>query len=359
MAAPTPSPISFGTTPDGRQARLWRLSNAHGMTAEVTDLGACLVSLRVPDGRGGFVDVALGYDGAAGYANNEPHFGAPVGRCCNRIGGASFELGGTRHELAAVLRGNSLHSGPDLWHRRMWEPLAAERLERSSRLTLRLLSPAGDQGFPGALDMRVTYELTDADALAISYEGLPSESTLVNVTNHSYLNLNGHASGTALHHTLQVEANEYTECRDDLVPTGRLLPVAGTPLDLREPRTLEKGARALSATGGYDHNYALRGWKPGHEWVGELRHVATLVGDVSGVALDLSSDLPGMQLYTGNFIGGEVGKGGVTYHDHDAVCLETQFFPDAIHHPSFAQPVFGPERPFRSRTVMAFRAEGR
>ena len=361
----TISPIPFGSTPDGRNFRLYRLVNSHGMTADITDLGGCLVSLRVPDDHGSFVDVVLGYDGAAGYAENKPNFGAPVGRHANRIGGAAFELGGTSYQLAATERGNNLHSAPDLWRLRTWEVVSAELGTDTARIELRLESPTGDQGFPGALDMRVTYELSADDALDITYTTTPDKPTVVNLTNHSYFNLNGHASGSVLRHTLRIDAAEYTETRDDLVPTGRLLPVAGTPLDLREPRELAEGVEsdfpAIVGAGGYDHNYVLATSTPtpaDEGFVGALHPVATLTGDTTGIAMDVLTDTPGLQVYTANFIDGEIGKGGVAYHDHDAVCLETQFFPDSLHHPNFAQPIFGPDRPYASRTTYAFRHIG-
>ena len=353
-------PIAFGSTPDGRRARLWRLANAHGMTAEVTDTGACLVSLRVPDGRGSFVDVVLGYDGAHAYGTNPPNFGAVVGRHANRIGGASFELDGTRHELAATERGNNLHSGPDMWFRRSWRLVRAEQSADSALIALALRSPDGDQGFPGTLEAHVTYELRANDALVITYEATPDARTIVNLTNHSYFNLAGHASGSALDHTLRVVAERYTAVDEGLVPTGELLDVTGTPLDLREPRRLRDGLEAdfgpIDAAGGYDHNYELAPGMPGDDGLlCKPRLAATLACAASGISMDVITDTPGMQVYTANFIEGETGKGGITYHDHDAVCLETQFFPDAVHHPSFAQPVFGPERPYRSQTAFAFR----
>lgn len=357
----TIAPIAFGTTSDGREAQLIRLTNAHGMTADVTTLGACLVALRAPNGSGSFTDVALGFDGAEPYATNVHNFGAPVGRCANRIGGAAFTLAGTRHELANNENGNNLHSGPDMWPSRMWEVVRAEQGPDAAAVELRLVSPDGDQGFPGRLDLHVTYELTADDALAITYEGTPSKETVVNVTNHSYFNLNGHASSTVLGHTLQIYAESYTPFGPDHIPTGEVAPVAGTPLDLRRPKTLREGVESgwepIASSQGYDHNYVLDAVQPtkaDEGCVGALRLAATLVGE-QGLAMDVLTDTPGLQLYTANFIGGTKGKGGVTYHDHDAVCLETQFFPDAINHEDFPQPVFGPARPYKSRTIYAFR----
>lgn len=340
--------VSFGRTADGREARLWRLSNAHGMTAEVTDYGACLVSLRVPCSTGDFIDVVMGYDGVRGYEVNAPNFGATVGRYANRIGGASFELGGVCYALPANEHGNSLHSGPDFWHHRLWELVLAD----TSRIELRLQSPDGDQGFPGAVDIHVTYELTANNALVITYAGEPDALTLMNLTNHSYFNLNGHAAGSVLGHALCVAADEITETRDDLVPTGRVLPVANTPFDLRGPRPLadavNSGDLSIANARGIDHNFCLSEH-------GARVPVATLVGDKMGLAMDVYTDAPGLQVYTGNYIEGECGKGGAIYHSHDSVCLETQFWPDAPHHECFAQPVFGPGRPYFSRTAYAFR----
>lgn len=348
----------FGRGPNGEAVSLWRIWAAGGMRAEVTDLGACLVSLWVPNAAGDPVDVVLGYDDAAGYAHNSTHFGAPMGRVANRIGGASFELDGASYQLAATEKGNALHSGPDLWRERMWELVRAEQDERGGLIELHLASPDGDQGYPGAVDMHVTYELRDS-ALSITYGGTPDARTLVSMTNHSYFNLNGQASGSALRHRLSVLADAYTETDEALVPTGRILPVGGTPLDLREARELgevvESGWGPIVSARGMDHNYALPATGAGADgFVGECRRVATLEGDVSGIVMHVATDVPGMQVYTANWIEGEHGRDGVVYHDHDAVCLETQFFPDAIHHPGFVQPVFGPERPYRSRTVFSF-----
>lgn len=343
-------PVYFGKAADGRDAHLWRIANANGMTADITDVGACLVSLRVPDGTGSFVDVVLGYDGAAGYAVNAPNFGAVVGRHANRISGAEFDLNGTHYTLFANEKGNNNHSAPDFWHRRLWELVSAE----PNRLELHLMSPEGDQGFPGSVDMHVTYTLTDANELQVSYDGTPSESTIVNLTQHSYFNLNGHASGTALDHTLQVFASERTLSRDDLVPTGEVVPAEGL-FDLREGRTLrelvESGEPSIVVAKGVDHNFVL-----GYEQAAEPRSACKLTGDKTGISCSVYTDAPGIQFYSGNYIGAELGKGGVIYHDYDAVCMETQFFPDAPHHPNFPQPVFGPDKPYRSTTVFAFSA---
>ena len=352
--------VAFGAAKDGTPVSLYTVRNAAGMELSVTDLGACVQAIRVPVADG-LLDVVLGYDDATGYAHNDTHFGALMGRVVNRIGGAAFELGGKRYELDRNEGENCNHSGNDPWRERAWSLVRAEQGEDGGAIELHLMSPDGDQGFPGAVDMHVTYELTAAGEVRVTYDGTPDAATLVSLTNHSYFNLNGQASGSAMGHVLTVAADSYTQTRDDLVPTGVVLPVEGTPLDLRGVKKL---ADVVSSTDhsivnarGLDHNFVFA---PAGEaeggFVGAQRRVATLVGDKTGLELDVYTDLPGMQVYTANYVEGVQGKGGVTYHDHDAVCLETNFFADAIHHPNFAQPVFGPDRPFRSRTVFAFRA---
>lgn len=355
----------FGTTSDGERFSLYTLTNERGMSAGITDLGGCIVSLCVPDKDGTPVDIELGYDDAAGYAVNRPNLGAPIGRYANRIGGASFVLDGKRCDLEPNDHEvNNLHSGSARWRLRRWSVLEASQDNGGSRIVLHLSSPDGDQGFPGACEATLTYELTNAGAFAITYEVLPSARTVVNMTNHSYFNLNGHASGTVEGHVAQIDADAVTAVDENLIPTGELVPVDGTPFDLREPKPLglglSSGNPAIEAAGGYDHNYALRPGVPtaaDEGFVGALRHVARVRGDKTGIVMDVATDLPGMQLYTGNHVGGEQGKGGNVTVDHGAFCLETQFFPDAVNHPEFAQPVFGPEKPYRSRTIYSFSVE--
>lgn len=344
--------MDFGTTPEGQDVRLWRISSENGLTAEITNIGACLVTLYARDARGQLKDVVLGLPCVADYACNPLFFGAVIGRNANRTAGARFELDGIHYELGVNEPPNNNHSGPNMWHERVWDCVSAS--ER--HVTLALQSPDGDQGYPGAVAVRVTYEFVDANALAITYEGTPSAKTIMNLTNHSYFNLNGCDSGSALGHSLQVQASSYTECDERSIPTGRLLSVAGTPFDFSETRVLGEALSAPGApAGGLDLNYAVWDYARASDGsVGILRRAATLVGDTSGIALDLWCDTPGVQVYSANFIEGASGKGGMTYHARDAVCLETQFFPDAIHHPEFEQPIFGPDRPYRSRTVFAF-----
>ena len=345
--------IPFGTALDGRTAHLYLLSNAGGMTVGVSDLGACLVSCRVPDGRGNAPDVLLGFDNASRYSDNIMAFGGIVGRVANRIAGASFGLHGTRYELTANQAGNCLHGGRDMWFERMWAARADSRTGSSS-VVFSLFSPAGDQGFPADLAVEVTYELLDDNSLAIGYHAQASEPTPVNLCCHPYWNLNGHASGDVLGHTLQVEADSYTVVDSELIPTGEVAPVAGTPLDLREPRRI--GDCLDSGVEGIDNNFALRPARDAEPFCG-LPLAATLTGDVTGIRLRVYTTAPGLQVYTAAGLDERRGKDGARYGSSAGVALETQLWPDAIHHPEFpaaTDPVFGPDRPFSSRTVFRF-----
>lgn len=360
----TITPTVFGATSHGEEAHLYHLSNAKGMSADISDYGAVIVSLKVPDAQGGLHDVVLGYDNLASYEVNAPNFGAVVGRHANRIKGARFTLNGTTYELEATEKGNSLHSGPHMWFKRLYKVVEAEQYDEpvngvAAALELSLLSPDGDQGFPGELDFHVRYELTEDNALNCIYFGTPTQDTIINPTQHSYFNLNGHDSGTALDHTLQINASSYTVCDDTLCPTGKVASVEGTSLDLREAKPVRTGVESdfapIVGAKGYDHNYVLpKTGKSAEGYLCEPRHVATLTGNKTGITCSVICDTPGIQVYSANFIGGEQGKGGVVYSDWDAVCLETGFAANSINIPSFDQPVFGPTRPYKSITTYKF-----
>lgn len=335
--------VPFGMLGDGRETHLYLLTNDNGMTVGITDLGADLVSVRVPDGHGRRPDVLLGYDGAAGYEENGPLFGAIVGRVANRIGGASFELGGRTYRLAKNEGDNSNHSGPHMYFRRLWKTIEGKT---DDTVAFELLSRDGDQGFPGALDVVVSYTLGEDNTLRVHYEAQPSAPTLVNLTCHAYWNLNGHASGSVLGHTLTLDSDEYAVATPVLIPTGELAAAVGD-MDFREPRTFASGIGNH-----YDTYYFLR------DKTCRLRHAARLVGDVSGIAMDVSTDAPGLQVYTGGFLDERFCKDGANYPAGSGVALETQLPPDAIHHKQFPQPVFTPDRPFASTTVFAFGTVG-
>lgn len=351
-------PAPFGNVSEG-PASLYTVRNAAGMEVAVSDFGARMVSVKVPCEGAEPLDVVLGYDDAAGYEADDALLGATVGRVVNRIGGASFQLEGKTYELTANEGANCNHSGRDFWCKRFWAVARAEQGADGGLVELVLDSPDGDQGFPGAVQMHLTFEVTAANELVITYDGTPDAPTLVNMTNHSYWNLNGCDGRTVLGHRLTVDADSYTETDDALVSTGLILPIDGTPLDLRDGKKLgdvvASTDHSIVNARGVDHNFVLPEAEAGEgSFIGAGRRVAELVGDESKIRMTVTTDMPGMQVYTGNYLDGVRGKGGVDYHDHDAVALETNFFADAIHHPNFPQPVFGPDRPFRSRTVYAF-----
>lgn len=249
---------SFGTGRNGEAAMLYTFENKHGMIMEVSDFGATLYSLVVPDKNQNPCDVVLGYDSPEGYMRpSGTAFGATVGRNGNRIGNAAFVLNGKNYSLNKNNYGNNLHSGPDYYHHRMWK--VKEMTENS--ITFSLHSPDGDQGYPGAFDVDVTYTLREDNSLMISYHGLPQADTIVNMTNHSYFNLNGHASGNILEQELWVDADAFTATDAELIPTGEIVPVEGTPMDFRVKkrigRDIEENYEALVFGRGYDHNWCL------------------------------------------------------------------------------------------------------
>lgn len=302
------------------EPRLITLGNDR-LRVGLTDIGASLVSLEVVGDNGEATDVALGFERLGDYRHNRQNVGAIVGRVANRTAGASFSLGGRTYKLARNEGHNNNHSGPDSWTGRTWVVVARD--ERM--VTFGLTSPDGDQGFPGTLDVEVTYALVD-NVLEMRIQALAHATTLANIISHGYYNLNGHASGTAMRHTLWLDAEAYTPVGRDMVPTGEVMPVEGTPYDFRVPRRLDW------AEATYDTNFVLEG-------DGGLHHAARLVGDTSGIAMDVHTDRPGLQLYTANYLDTDKGKGGASYHPQDAVCLETQLFPDAVHHAGWQSPV--------------------
>ena len=343
--------LDFGTTSTGMPTHLYRLKNAAGMEVDITDIGASIVAVRLPREDGTLLDVALGYDEPGRYEHNDPFLGTVVGRCANRVAGASFELDGRTYELTANEGQNALHSGRDMWSARLWDGATIGKKgdrrkgAHADTAIFGLLSPDGDQGFPGELDVRVTYRLTDDNELVITYDAQPGLSTIVNLTNHSYWNLNGHASGSVLDHTLHVAAEYYTPTGPGNIPDGRKVKVAGTPFDFRAQKRL--GQDLTNRLSGYDHNYLL-------DTGGRLKLVATLVGDKTGIRMDVSSDLPALQVYTGQLLDVDNAKEGARYDAFAGIALETQYVPDAIHHKAFEQPVFSPEKPFHSRTTFRF-----
>ena len=332
----------FGNLPNGGSASLYRISLG-ALTADLTDYGATLVRLFVPDRGGRTADVVLGFDNCQDYARSTAFFGATVGRNANRIGGASFPLNGGEVRLTPNENGNNLHSGPDFYHTRLWQ--VEDRSD--SAITFRLDSPSGDQGYPGNAVIRVTYRLENPDTLCILYSGLCDTDTVFNLTNHSYFNLAGHdRPELAMGQTLCMPA--WVFCPDDPenIPTGELRPVEGTPMDFRLPKPLGRDIGQdylpLRLQGGYDHNFEVF-----------CAPCAILSDPVSGRAMAVSTDCPGLQVYSANFVR-EAGKDGVVYPPRCAVALETQFYPDSLHHPQWKQPITPAGQPYRSWTRYRF-----
>ncbi|MFI7494573.1 aldose epimerase family protein [Kocuria sp. M4R2S49] len=343
------APRSFGTLPDGREVTVHTLSAPGGLRLRVLDLGATVQALHVPDGSGRTTNVVLGHPDAAGCtARPEAYLGAVVGRYANRIAGSRFDLDGRTVELAPNEDGNTLHGGPDGFHRRLWRTVSAGR----DALVLELVSPDGDQGFPGELTVRATYSVAD-DVVTLDLEARTDAPTVVNPASHVYLNLAGEGSGTVDDHLLLVEADHYLPVDRAGLPTGGLEDVTGTPFDLTVPARIGDRVRAehpqTVAAGGIDHSFHLRG--------AGLRRAARLEHPATGRSVELFTDQPALQVYTGNSLDGTApGSSGRRYRQGDGVALEPQRHPDSPNRPELSDPVLRPGRTYRSRTAWRFRS---
>ena len=339
----------YGTFPDGRVMHAWTLSNSSGMKAVVSDYGADLLALWVPDKEGNLRDVVLGQKDAAAYEEDKGSLGAVVGRHANRIAGASFELNGKTYQLLANDGTSNLHSQPSSYYQRFWRAAEGDN-ENGSSVILSLESPDGDQGFPGNLQVTVTYTLTEDNSLILRYQAVSDADTIVNLTNHSYFNLDGCDSGSVLDQKLTIFADAFTPSDARLIPTGEICPVAGTPFDFRTAKTIGRDIHAddeqIRNGGGYDHNFVLRERT-------EIEPAAILESEKSGIRMEVSTDLPGMQLYTANSTE-MTGKNSTQYKPFCGVCFETQYFPDSIHHPNFPDCVLKAGREAETVTVFHF-----
>jgi aldose 1-epimerase len=341
----------FGRLADGTAVDIYTLTNASGLEARITTYGAILVSLKVPDRNGALADVNLGFDTLDGYVGTHPYFGAIIGRYGNRIAKARFTLDGVEYRLAPNNNGNSLHGGIKGFDKVVWKA-APVKSGHGPGLKLTYLSKDMEEGFPGNLAVTVVYTLSDTNELEIRYEATTDKKTPINLTNHAYWNLKGAGNGDILGHVLQLEADAFTavDSAANLIPTGEILPVAGTPFDFTTPHAI--GERIAQVEGGYDHNFVLRSGG------GALTLAARVKEPESGRAMEIWTDQPAIQLYTGNFLDGSVvGKGGRAYQKHAAFCLETQHFPDSPNHPNFPTTILEPGRVFRSVTVHRFTAK--
>ena len=336
----------FGITKDGSKPYLYKMKNDAGMEVQVSDFGATLVNVTVLDQDKNPVEVVLGYEDAAGYENGTAAIGAIVGRNANRIGGACVTINGIDYKLAENDGKNNLHSGPDVYQKRMWRVVE----NGDDHVTFLLHSPDGDQGYPGALDMKVTYTLDEENGLTIHYEAVPDQDTVINMTNHSYFNLNGHKSGSVLHHRMQLLSDAFTPADAQSIPTGEVCSVDGTPMDFRSTKELgaeiDAAYEPLILGNGYDHNWVLKN---------EGRF--DKVGDESGIVMEVWTDRPGVQVYTANFLENEAGRNGAVYQKRDAVCLETQNYPDAVHQKNFPEAICKKGETYDTKTAYRFHIE--
>ena len=337
---------SFGMTSKGEEARLFTIQNDKGMEIKVSDYGATLVQVRVPDKEGRLLDVVLGYDDVQGYEAGNAFFGATIGRVANRIGNGEFRLGGRTYELTRNDGQNTLHGGRDFYNKRIWK--TGETQE--DHVEFLMDSPSGDQGFPGNVKISVTYTLTKDNEVKIHYRAVPDADTLMNLTNHSYFNLSGHASGTVLDQEVMLYADAYARADSQSIPTGEIVPVSGTPMDFRQLKPvgaeIEEAYEALEFGKGYDHNWVLNG--------NGYRKAAFMRSKESGIAMEVYTDLPGMQFYTANFVDHEKGKAGAVYNMRQAACFETQYFPDAVHKDHFEGPEVNAGEVYETTTAYRF-----
>ncbi|MBR1873811.1 MAG: galactose mutarotase [Eubacterium sp.] len=338
----------FGTTKDGVGVTRFTISNKNGMSVALLDYGATIQAICVPDKSGKVADIALGYDTVAGYEEGDVFFGAFVGRHANRIKGAKFNLNGVDFELQKNDGGNNLHGGDPFYGKLMYRGDTAGE----SSVYFERVSPSGEQGFPGALEVKVTYTLTDDNELKIEYFSRCDDNTIYNPTNHTYFNLKGEGSGTITDHILQINSDQVTVADDESIPTGEFIDVEGTAYDFRTPKRISDDIDAddpmLNAAGGYDQNFALRKDPRGYE------KIATLSEETSGRSMEVYTDLPGVQFYSGNYIDKENGKGGHVYNKREGMCLETQFFPNAVNIPEFLSCYLPKGEAFNSTTVYKF-----
>lgn len=338
----------FGVLPNGETSSLYTIRSGP-MTAVFTDLGATLVKLFVPDREGNLSDVVLGYDHPQQYCESGSFFGAVVGRNANRIAGAAFRLGGKEYRMDKNDGNNNLHSGYNFFKDRIWEVVE----EEENSITFGLESPHGDQGFPGNAQIRVKYTLEQGNTLRIVYTGISDRDTVFNFTNHSYFNLAGHDKPEkAMEQILTMPARFFTPSDAESIPTGEERSVEGTAMDFRTPkaigRDIEKKEEPLQLQNGYDHNFEVF-----------ANPCAIMTDPESGRTMAVSTDCPGLQLYSGNFLEGEIGKDGVSYGHRSGVCLETQFYPNAVNHPRWPQPITRAGEKYCSETTFVFHTEPR
>jgi aldose 1-epimerase len=337
---------SYGKLPDGRPVDLYTLTNAKGMQVKLTNYGAITVSVEVPDRHGQSADVTLGYDTLAGWLTNTSYFGATVGRYANRIAKGKFALDGKTYTLATNNGENHLHGGSKGFDKLLWD---AQPVDTGQTVGVRFayLSQDGEEGYPGNLRVTALYTLNNDNEFMVQFSATADKPTIVNLAHHSYWNLAGAAAGDILGHELMLNADKYTPVDASLIPTGELKSVKNTPMDFTKPTAI--GARIAQVEGGYDHNFVLR------NQTGRVALAARVYEPKSGRVLEIRTDQPGIQFYSGNFLDGSVtGKGGIVYKKHWGFCLETQHYPDSPNHPDFPPVVLRPGQTYKHTMVHKF-----
>jgi aldose 1-epimerase len=342
----------FGKLSDGSDTTIYTLQNKNGATVSVTDLGAALVSINVPDKNNAMADVLLGHEGAQGYVDDNSYLGFIVGRYGNRIAKGKFSLDGKAYHLGINDGENHLHGGNGGFHTKLWKATINANAPAES-VTMHCISPDGDEGYPGRVVLDVTYSWNDTNELTIEYTGTTDAPTILNPTSHGYFNLTGDPRNTILDHELIIAADQFTPAGPGRIPTGRIQMVEGTPFDFRSPRRIgdkiDDAYDQLLTAGGYDHNWVIRNYNK------TLHCAATVYEPKSGRFMEVLTDQPGLQFYTGNFLDGSLrGKGGIAYGYRSGLCLEAQHFPDSPNQPHFPSVVLRPGETYRQTTKYRF-----
>ena len=341
----------FGTMPDGKEIYIYTLKNNNGMTVDITNYGGIIVTSLVPSKNGEFIDVMLGYDNLEGYLKGDKFFGALIGRFGNRIQNGKFTLNGQEYTVAQNDGENHLHGGIKGFDKVVWEAEISNA--SSNELQLSYFSKDGEEGYPGNLNVKVTYVLTEDNAIEINYNATSDKDTVVNLTNHAYFNLSGHSSGDVLNQKLMINADKFTVNDQYSIPTGEIKEVSGTPMDFKTLTPIGKNINSdydqIIFGKGYDHNWVLNA-------NGSLEvKAAQAIDENSGIVMDVFTSTPGIQFYSGNFLDGlGVGKNSAIYNIRNGFCLETQYFPNSINCDKFESPILKAGEEYNHKTVYKF-----
>ncbi len=358
---PTITSAPFGTTPDGKAVQIFTMKNSHGVEIHAMTYGAIITSIETPDKAGNLGDIVLGFDSLGGYTNpayiaHLPYFGAVVGRYANRIAKGKFSIDGTEYQLPTNDGPNSLHGGTKGFDQRVWDGSSFQN-DTAVGVVFKYTSPDGEEGYPGTLNAQVTYTLTNSNELVVDYLATTDKPTIVNLAQHSYWNLEDDGKTNILSHRLMINADSFTPIDSTFIPTGQIVAVAGTPFDFRTPHEIgeyiNEDNQQLKYAKGYDDNWVLNP-TPKDSATG-LTVAAEAWAPTSGRTLEVLTDQPGLQFYSGNFLDGTItGKGGITYGHRAAFALETQHFPDSPNHPNFPSTVLRPGEQYKTRTIFRF-----